>query len=334
MSIISRLIESSHCDSPSDCVTIGGSKKISVNETPSQYVVTGNTFKPIGPATLTRQLLPGAYEIHDTMTGVVFEKVTPKTDELLEFKDSSMLKVVTEIDHFWNQKQTYDRLHITHNRGILLYGEPGTGKSSCLQQVVEMMVQRDDVVMFAKSPRIILEGLRKFREVEPDRRVVVCFEEADELARYDESTLLRLMDGDSKIDQVLFIATTNYIDRLPPRMLRPGRFDKKVHIAPPNYECRLQYLKAKLKDFKVEEKIVCEMAKRSNGMSFGHLRELVAGVFAIGDPMDDVFKRLSESKVGESKARESFKSMSTQERSNPCAIRIGGSANVIKRLLG
>lgn len=256
-----------------------------------QYVKSGNSFSPVGEVTLVDSLGPCAYQVNLTMTGPKFERIKPKTDELMVFENSSMDRVVKEIDKFWDRKKHYQDLGLMHSRGILMYGPPGTGKSACLQQVVEMMIKRGDVVFFAKSSEAVVEGLKAFRQVEPERRVVICFEEADELAHYNERALLQLMDGDAKTDNVLFLATTNYIDRLPPRMLRPGRFDKKIFIAPPSYEARLKYLRHKLAKLTEDSKIV-DLARKSDGFGFGHMRELIAGIFAMGEPMEEVLTRL------------------------------------------
>lgn len=256
-----------------------------------QYMRQGNSFMPVGEVELVDSLGPHAFNINMTMAGIQFERIKPKTDELMVFEDSHMHSVVREIDKFWERKENYDQLGLMHSRGILMYGPPGTGKSGALQQVVEMMAKRGDVVFFAKSTSAIVEGLKAFREIEPSRRVVICFEEADELVRYEERGLLQLMDGDAKTDNVLYLATTNYIDRLPPRMLRPGRFDKKIYIGPPSLESRLKYLRHKLKDL-AEDKDIIEMARQSEGFGFGHLRELIAGVYAMGEPVADVMDRL------------------------------------------
>jgi ATP-dependent 26S proteasome regulatory subunit len=264
-----------------------------------QYIKQGNTFSPAGRVTLHDKLANCPYEIQLTMSGPVFERVKPTMDEVLVFENSPMNGVVKEIDRFWSRKEAYDRLGLMHNRGILMYGPPGTGKSICLQQVVEMMADRGDVVFFVKSPEAIIEGMKAFRQIEPTRKVVVSFEEADEMCRYNERAMLRLMDGDAKINGVLFLATTNYIEKLPERMLRPGRFDKKIYIGMPKYEHRLKYLSHKLKDMEQPQQIA-ELAKQSDGMGFGHLRELIASVYAIGDPLDEVLRRLkSNPHIGE-----------------------------------
>ena len=264
-----------------------------------QYIKQGNSYSPAGKVTLHDKLANCPYEIQLTMSGPVFERVKPTSDEVLVFENSPMNNVVKEIDRFWSRKEAYDKLGLMHNRGILMYGPPGTGKSIGLQQVVEMMAERGDVVFFVKSPEAIIEGMKAFRQIEPDRKVVVSFEEADEMCRYNERAMLRLMDGDAKINGVLFLATTNYIERLPERMLRPGRFDKKLYVGMPKYEHRLQYLTHKLKDL-AETGEIADMAKRTDGLGFGHLRELIAGVYAIGDPLDEVLSRLkSNPHIGE-----------------------------------
>ena len=98
-----------------------------------------------------------------------------------------------------------------------------------------------------------------------------------------------------KTDKVLYLATTNYIDRLSPRLQRPGRFDKRIYVGPPKFEHRLRYLQHKLKGI-AEDAQIQDMAKKTEGLSFGHLRELIAGAFAIGDPVDDVIMRLRDSR--------------------------------------
>jgi hypothetical protein len=263
-------------------------------QTYKQYVLKGNSYEPVGDATLMDSLKSCAYEIKMTMTGPIFTRVKPQTDSLMVFENSAMSKVVEEIDRFWNRKDKYNALGLMHSRGIIMHGPPGTGKSACLQQVVEMMVNRGNVVFFANDATAIREGLRAFRQVEPDRRVVICFEEADELLSYGgERTMAQLMDGDTKVDNVLYLATTNHLDRLSARMLRPGRFDKKVYVAPPNLESRRRFLEKKLRDI-TDSDMISTLARRSDGMSFGHLRELIAGVFAIGDPVEEVLTRLRE----------------------------------------
>jgi len=269
----------------------------------TQYVLRGNTFEPVGDITLKETLQPFAYRVHQTMSGPVFEKFNPRSDDLLKFENSVMEGVLNEIDEFWGRKEKYDRLGLLHNRGILLHGSPGTGKTCLLQQVGEMMVERGDVVFYATNVHAMESALKAFREAEPDRKVVIVFEDVDEAVRYDEKALLQLLDGAEMLEGVLYLGTTNYLERFPARLIRPGRFDKLVEVGPPPYAGRLAYLKHKLNGIEKDAKIT-ELAKRTDGLSFGHLREFIIGAYALDEPADEVIKRLRGTPVTELATKE------------------------------
>lgn len=278
---------------------IGEDEDVKLQQVYTQYIHQDNDFRPAGKITLKERLASCPYEVNRDLNGLFFTKVKPLSDEIINFDNSVMASVVAEVDKFWDSKEKYAQLGLTHNRGILLYGPPGTGKSICLQQVANLMAKRGDVVFFVKNASSIIDALKAFREVEPDRKVVVAFEEADEFCDgYNERDMLRVMDGDAKIAGVLFLATTNYIERLPPRMLRPGRFDRKVFVDYPDYDSRFAYLDNKLSRLNVEKDEIKNLAKQSEGLGFGHLRELVTGVYAIGEQAETVLASLKTKVAG------------------------------------
>lgn len=273
-----------------------GDKAQSLKTSYIQFLTNNNTSKPVGKVTLDQVLSPFAYRIEDSMEGPVFTKFAPQTDELLLFESSPMKSILEEIDRFWGLGENYAKLGFLHNRGILVHGAPGSGKSSLFQQVTEMMINRGDVVFFATNVSALKEGLRVYREVEPNRKVVVVFEDIDEIVGYSERAMLQLLDGDAQIQRVLYLGSTNYLDRIPPRLIRPGRFDKVVHIGPPKLEARHVYLKKKLEGKEKPEKIQW-LAEQTDGFSFGHLRELIIGGYALCEPLDKVIQRLRTGKA-------------------------------------
>ena len=112
----------------------------------------------------------------------------------------------------------------------------------------------------------------------------------------------RLLDGEQSVSNVCYLATTNYLDRFPPRLLRPGRFDEHVYVPFPPTNGRVAYLKAKLGK-KLQEAdadaTARTLAAKTSGMSFGHLRELVLAHYVLKQPLDTVIERLRKTASAE-----------------------------------
>jgi transposase-like protein len=265
-----------------------------LSQTYTQYIQSGNLFEPVGDIKLSPVLGRCAYRVVPTFGGVGFQRMMPKTDDLYFFENSPMAEVLGEIDKFWGLKGDYDKLGIIHSRGVMLYGPPASGKTSVMHQVAKMIVDRGDVVFYANHVGTLVDGLQGFREVEPDRKVVVVLEDADEYVEYQERQFLQLLDGEQSVDGVLYLASTNYIERFPPRLLRSGRFDKKVYIGPPPIEGRLAFLEKKLQPFNEKPEVIQHFAKETDGMSFGDLGELVTAVYALKEPAETVLNRLRD----------------------------------------
>jgi len=258
-----------------------------------QWLEDGDTVRPFATGELQPEIRKNAYRIIDDWRGLRFEKMTPVTDELFLFTDSPMESTLSEVDEFWERAEDYAKLKLLHKRGVLLEGPPGTGKTSALYQVSDLMVERGDVVFFANDPYTIEAGLQAFREIEPTRPVVVVIEDVDDTMQC-ERAMLRLLDGDGAFDGVLYLATTNYLSRFSRRLLRPGRFDRIVHVGPPPEEGRLAYLQHKLKDSEDSEDEIKRLAAETEGFSFGHLRELVIAVYALKEDADVALARLKD----------------------------------------
>lgn len=255
-----------------------------------QYVDRGNDLTPAGRITLAPKLHAGVYEIFSSMdSGYYFSKQAMNTDSLLKFEDPIHTEILGEMDNFWKHKEKYEKKGFLHNRAVLMFGPPGSGKSCLIKLAVSDLINRGDVVFTGKNIYNLNGGLKTFREIEPERRCMAVLEDVDEMG---EHQLLQLLDGTDTADNILYLATTNYVNRLPPRVLRPGRFDRKIEVPYPPAAGRRAYLESKLKDENIPPEKMNKLVKATEGFSFGHLREFVAGVFIIGQPMQTVLKRL------------------------------------------
>ena len=109
---------------------------------------------------------------------------------------------------------------------------------------------------------------------------------------YGEADMLALLDGDLQIDNVVFIATTNYPEKLDKRMVnRPSRFDIVRKISMPTPEARTVYLKARNPRIAKTDELL-DWVDATNEFSIAHLKELIVSVEALGQGFDQTIERL------------------------------------------
>jgi SpoVK/Ycf46/Vps4 family AAA+-type ATPase len=226
----------------------------------------------------------------------MFKPVQVGSDDLMEFPDTKSGKLVAEIEEFWELKPKFKKHGFRHKRGYLLWGPPGSGKSCTVNLVIRRMVERGGVVILAGNPHVLAPNLKEFREVEPNRPLVVVWEDFDEcINEHGPAVALSILDGDNQIDNVVFIATTNYPERLDSRFMnRPNRFDRIVKIDMPSAEARAQFLRNRAGDTNAPDGT--DLIRATEGFSFAHLKELVVGVWCQGFAVDGVLERLRKMK--------------------------------------
>lgn len=180
-------------------------------------------------------------------------------------------------------------------RGILLEGPPGVGKT-----LIAKSLAGESKVRFQYINGSELEGMyvgqgrsnivKMFEELRKGNKTVILFiDEFDSIAgkrspslnsssRVMLNQLLTEMDGFTKKDNIIIIASTNYMQKLDPAVLRPGRFDKVISIPYPAMKGRkeiLEYYIKKTKSKVVEDSQVESLAKRTAQMTGADLKNLV-----------------------------------------------------------
>ena len=137
------------------------------------------------------------------------------------------------INTFTNNKQFYDDKEITYKTGILLYGPPGSGKST-IAKIIASSLNWNVVYISPAAQYLPLHDMRN---------TVILIEDIDcfSLENRDQGTekknaflslhtLLNYIDGTVSPTNCIFIATTNYIQKIDSALLRPGRFDHVLEI--------------------------------------------------------------------------------------------------------
>jgi len=141
----------------------------------------------------------------------------------------------------------------------------------------------------------------KLRQVEPERPLVVIFEDIDAIASegsWTTSMILNLLDGIKQIQNVVYISTTNHPEKLEDRITnRPSRFDRRYEVELPNEEVRKAYIENKLSKEDLEKINMDDWIKESEGFSLAHMRELVISVVTMDNSFEDTIARLKGMKV-------------------------------------
>jgi len=265
-----------------------------------QYSIRGGGYVPTSQT--IRELPSGFYKVgkkHEPNDSYIsIDPLQTKTDELINFKNNMMEGILSEAEKFWHSKDVYKKYGFSHKRGYLLWGPPGSGKTCLIHLLARQMISSGGLVFFVDNPHAFTLVLPQFRQVEPERRLVAIFEDLDATIRNEsiEQELLSVLDGELSIDNILFLATTNYPEALDKRLMnRPGRFDRVIKVDIPDATIRSQFFQNKLG--KVVGEDGTDLVKITEGLSLGHLREFVLGVYVQNHPIQEVLKRLKDMKI-------------------------------------
>ena len=178
---------------------------------------------------------------------------------------------LAEVVDFLRDPRKYTEIGARIPHGILLEGPPGTGKTLLARAVAgEADVQflsisgSDFVEMYvgvgASRVRDLFEQAKKIAPA------IIFIDEIDAVGRkrgsglgggHDEkeqtlNQLLVEMDGFGRSEGVIVLAATNRPDILDPALLRPGRFDRQIHVGKPDVKGREDILKVHAKDKKLD----------------------------------------------------------------------------------
>jgi len=265
------------------------------------------------------KMKPGVYDIcHDPNVGYYFEQVTVNIEGLLRFPQTNIENVVSEIQNFWDREDLFAKYELPFKRGIIMWGPAGSGKSCIIKLITKDVIARQGIVVRFRNPGLFITGMKFFREIEPETPVVVLMEDIDSIIEsYSESDVLNILDGINDVRKMVFLATTNYPEKLGARIInRPSRFDKRFKIGYPNAESRKLYLEFLFKDTNSEKYDLNQWVKDTAKFSIAHLKELFTAVVILGDEYAKSIKTLSTMKEDISSHEDNGKELGFAATSN------------------
>lgn len=143
--------------------------------------------------------------------------------------------VINYIENWKKKRNLYASRDIVFKTGILLYGDPGTGKTSLVKAIAKYFGA--NINYFTLKDKEVLKNLSRYLKNinRSDNFQFVLFEDLDRVFVNPEfkdyyQDFLNILDGVSSMDNIIYIATANDISSFGPELMRNGRFDKIYKI--------------------------------------------------------------------------------------------------------
>jgi SpoVK/Ycf46/Vps4 family AAA+-type ATPase len=149
--------------------------------------------------------------------------------------------LVNELNDFNQKSKRYEKLSIPYQRGYLLHGSPGTGKSSLLFSLASHFDR--DIYYLSLSGKFLEDGdlstlassipCRAFLVIEDIDSIFVGRKSVIKESQLTFSGLLNALDGLFGSDGRILFLTANHPEKLDPALTRPGRIDRKIEVPCP-----------------------------------------------------------------------------------------------------
>jgi cell division protease FtsH len=227
-------------------------------------------------------------------------RITSKEHTNVTFEDVAGIEEakeeVMEIVEFLKNPRKFQRLGGRIPRGVLLVGDPGTGKTLLAKAIAGeaecpffSISGSDFVEMFVGVGASRVRDL--FKQAKDNSPCIIFLDEIDAVGRrrgsgfssggHDEreqtlNAILVEMDGFDTNDQVIVCAATNRVDVLDPALTRPGRFDRQIAVPLPDIKGRLEILKVHSRKVKLGPNVdLMRLARATPGFSGADLAAII-----------------------------------------------------------
>jgi proteasome regulatory subunit len=224
--------------------------------------------------------------------------------------DEQVQEIVESVELPLTKPEAFARIGISPPKGVLLFGEPGTGKTLLAKAVANRTEATFIRVVGSELiQKYIGDGAKLVREIFAMARKkapsIIFIDELDAIAsrrlndtngadREVQRTLMQLlaeMDGFDNRGEVRIIAATNRLDVLDPAILRPGRFHRLVYVPLPDANAREMILRIHTRNMKIATDIdFKKLASLAEGVSGADLSAIAmeAGMLAVREDKEQV----------------------------------------------
>jgi len=250
---------------------------------------------------------PGIWAITKDFTGLKLVNTSFTKEDILE--EFIYTKDITDkIDSFFRKLHVYKDFGIDiPTRKMMLYGPPGSGKTTAINKVAEKYAGNGDTAVVVWhtdkfEAHVIKDFLKSFQYEDNVKKLILIIEdlggvEIDEVRMRSESSLLSLLDNKENTFKIptLVLSTTNFIEIFMGNLTnRPGRFDDKISVSFPKAEYRKALLKFFSKGNVTDEHMSLIGSSKCDKFTPAHIREAIIRSAIYEKTMDEVIQELQK----------------------------------------
>lgn len=238
----------------------------------------------------------------DTDPDVTFEDIGGLSEEIREVRET--------VEKPLKNPEAFSNIGVSPPTGVLLYGEPGTGKTMIAKAVANnadatfLKLAASELVQkyIGEGARLVRDLFKVANENKPS---IIFIDEIDAIAseRKDtaensqaevQRTLMQLfseMDGFKENQDVRVIGATNRYDMLDDAITRPGRFDRIVNISKPDEEGRKEIFEIHMRNMNIDDSVsVDTLVTMTEDFSGAEIQSVCteAGMLAVRNDKDTI----------------------------------------------
>lgn len=261
------------------------------------WAVTKGTYRSVED--IRETLPPGIYTLDIEDGHKLYTPVSAPSDQAVDLPGLPSKYLLDQIKLFWSRADRYEKYHLLQKRGILLYGEPGCGKTSIINLLSKDLIDIGGVIFLVDDFATASICIQHFRSVEKDRPIMTLLEDIEGIFKGDQGNrevkaALSLLDGQDQVNNIVHIATTNQPEDLADRFIkRPGRFDLVIGIHAPQADTRRAYLQYVCRN-QIPNPELEALVEKTEGLSLAYLREIASTYLCLDIPIDETLTRLQK----------------------------------------
>jgi transitional endoplasmic reticulum ATPase len=237
-------------------------------------------------------------------------------------------------------KEAFEYVDVLPPKGILLHGQPGTGKTLIAKALAKMT---ESNFISIKGPELLSKwvgesekGVREvFRKARQAAPCIIFFDEIDALVPRRSgadsshasenvvSQILTEIDGLEELHNVLIIGATNRIDIVDEALLRPGRFDRIIEVPKPDAEGRKHIFEIHMKKKPLDENVnLTKLVDSTSGFSGAEIAAVCnrAAIVALKRYVNGQVKTVKNIKITQQDLEDSINKIKSPTNTSQTAI--------------